>query len=147
MHLGALRQAISGKPVWIGTDEWTDSQGHAIINVIMGCAKDVYVVATVQLDCKGPNLGVEHQELGNAIIDTMTKLSVSPNHVFAFVSDSASVLDKAFREVLAKICSKAKWLPCTSHKLNNVAKSILTTLDENLTKLFESGPSLLHAKR
>ena len=88
MHLGALRQAISGKPVWIGTDEWTDSQGHAIINVIMGCAKDVYVVATVQLDCKGPNLGVEHQELGNAIIDTMTKLSVSPNHVFAFVSDS-----------------------------------------------------------
>ena len=60
VHLGALRKAISGKPVWVGTDEWTDSQGHAIINVAIGCAGDVYVVATIQLDCKGPNLGVQH---------------------------------------------------------------------------------------
>ena len=79
VHLGALRKAISGKPVWVGTDEWTDSQGHVIINVVIGCAGDVYVVATIQLDCKGPNLEVEHSELGSAIIVTLTKLSVSPN--------------------------------------------------------------------
>ena len=25
----------ANKKVWIGTDEWTDSQGHAIINIVV----------------------------------------------------------------------------------------------------------------
>lgn len=147
VHFGAVRKAISGKPVWVGTDEWTDSQGHAIINILMGCCSAVYVVACVQLDCKGPNLGVEHGELGSAVVDSLTKMSVSPSDVFAFVSDSASVLKKAYDEVLKPVCRSAKWVPCTSHKLNNIGKTLVTAFDDGITKLFENGPSLLHAKR
>ena len=29
-HLGAIRKIIGQKNIWVGTDEWTDSQGHAI---------------------------------------------------------------------------------------------------------------------
>ena len=28
IHLGALRKLLSGKPVWVGTDEWTASQPY-----------------------------------------------------------------------------------------------------------------------
>ena len=47
---------------WVGSDEWTDEQGHAIANVLIGVGPKVYVVATLQLQCKGPNQGVEHTE-------------------------------------------------------------------------------------
>ena len=36
IHVGANRKIIEGKNIWIGTDEWTDSQGHTIINILVG---------------------------------------------------------------------------------------------------------------
>ena len=70
IHLGAVRKVASRKKVWIGTDEWTDDQGHAIINVLLGVHGRIFVVATIQLQCQGPNLGVEHRELGTEVLST-----------------------------------------------------------------------------
>ena len=128
-----------GKKVWFATDEWTDTQGHAIINVLLGCNADIFVVATLQLECKGPNLGVENSEVGAAIVDTIGKMGVQLADVIAFVTDSASVLKKAFEDHLRPLCPNAQWVPCTSHSLNNVAKSILSGLDVQLTQIFERG--------
>ena len=125
--------------LWVATDEWTDSSGHAIINILLGCCGQIFVAATVQLDCKGPNLGVEHSELGTAVIDTLTSLGVSLKCVMAFVSDSASVLKKAYEEYLKPFCPNATWVPCSSHALNNVAKSILCGFGDTVTALFGEG--------
>lgn len=45
---------------------WTDSSGHALISALLGCPGDILVVATIQLECKGKNLGA-------AVIDTFAK--------------------------------------------------------------------------
>lgn len=42
---------------------WTDSNGHVIIHVQLGCSGDIFVAATIQLERKEKNLGA-------AIIDT-----------------------------------------------------------------------------
>ena len=147
IHLGAIRKHVSGKKVWFGTDEWTDTQGHAIINVILGCHSEIFVVATMQFECRGPNLGVEHTEVGAALVDVISKMGVSLLDVVAFVTDSAAVLKKAYDVVLKPLCPNAVWVPCVSHSLNNVAKCILNGLDDQLSKIFEKGPGLLHAKK
>ena len=48
LHKGAIRHKIKNQKCWVGTDEWTDEQGHAI-NVLIGVGPKVYVVATLQL--------------------------------------------------------------------------------------------------
>lgn len=108
--------------MWIGTDEWTSTSGHAIINVLVGCIGTVYVIACIQLECKGANLGVEHSELATKVVETTTQMSILPQNVFGFVSDSAAVLKKAFTHVLSKVYKKAEWIPCASHSLNNIGK-------------------------
>lgn len=124
--------------VWVGTDEWTDTQGHAIVNILLGCSDkvffllkclpfhtllaQVYVTGTVQLQCKGPSLGVEHSELAQAVLDNLTTMGVQLTNVIAFVSDSAAVLKKAHEDVLKRLMPHAPWRPCSSHLLNNVAK-------------------------
>lgn len=85
-HLAVIRKNVVGKKVWVATDEWTDSQGHAIINVLLGCEGFIYVIAAVQLDCKGPSLGVEHSELGTAVVDALNDIGVPLKNVLAFVS-------------------------------------------------------------
>ena len=62
-------------------------------------------------------------------------------------ADSASVLQKAFKDILQPVCPNARWVPCASHILNNVAKGILESVQNKLTKLFERGPGMFHAKR
>ena len=31
-----------GKLVWLATDEWTDSLGHAMINILVGCSGEMF---------------------------------------------------------------------------------------------------------
>ena len=33
--------------VWVGTDEWTDTQGHAIVNILLGCSDKVFFFVKV----------------------------------------------------------------------------------------------------
>ena len=146
-HRLSLMKKIQGKRVWVATDEWTDSAGHAIVNVVLGCSGDIWVAATLQLDCNGPNLGVEHSELGRAVVGTLNNIGVDLQNVIAFVSDSAAVLKKAFDEVISKVCVNARWVPCISHALNNVGRALVAGLDGRMVNVFERGYPFLHAKR
>ena len=76
LHMGAVRQKLQKKKVWVNTDEWTDTQGHAIINVLLGTCGAAYVCESKSLACKGPNDGVEHKEVGRVVIDTLQKLGI-----------------------------------------------------------------------
>ena len=49
IHLGAIRKIACGEKVWVGTDEWTSDQGHAIINVLLGVHGKIFVVSTTQV--------------------------------------------------------------------------------------------------
>ena len=69
-------QAVASSPAVAPNPEWTDSIGHAVINILIGCKGKIYVVASEQLDCKGPNLGVEHSELERKIVDALELLGI-----------------------------------------------------------------------
>lgn len=146
-HLGAIKKIIGHKNIWVGSDEWTDSQGHAIINVLMGSGPRAFVVATISLECKGKNDGVEHKELAEKVQDTVTALGVRSQDVIAFVSDSASVLKAAFNHELQPLYSRARHILCSSHTLNGVGSAMVAALPESVTRIFELGPAILHAKR
>lgn len=74
-------------------------------------------------------------------------MGIELKNVIAFVSDAASVLRKAFDEYLKPLCKNAKWVPCFSHALNNVAKALVNGLDPRMVDLFDKGFPFLHAKR
>ena len=87
-------------------------------------------MTTEVLQCKGPNDGVEHHELGTAVFTALGTLGVHVSKGIAFVKDLASVLQKAvnskqkkaFNAILKLLCPNAWWVPCFGHALNNVAK-------------------------
>ena len=94
VHKGAIRAKPNAKRCWVGVDEWTDEQGHAIANVLIGAGPKIFLAATLQLQCKGQNQGVEHSESGNEVINVLNNMGVPLKKVIAFVSDSAAVLKK-----------------------------------------------------
>eukprot|EP00992_Anisonema_acinus_P007024 TRINITY_DN2633_c0_g1_i1.p1 TRINITY_DN2633_c0_g1~~TRINITY_DN2633_c0_g1_i1.p1 ORF type:complete len:193 (+),score=17.75 TRINITY_DN2633_c0_g1_i1:73-651(+) len=167
-HIAAIRHALKDKQVdalsnvsmcivpqvFIMTDEFTDSTGHAIVNVILGSAAWVYLSVpkgrtylcnTISMICQGTggrhnvslddspqNNGVESTEVAKVVNDTVSDLGIKTNtgciasipNVLAFVTDSASVLKAAFENVLAPLYTNAIHVPCISHALNNVIKEI-----------------------
>ena len=72
-----------------------------------------------------------------AVVKVLNQMRVDPGDVYAFSSDRASVLRKAYDDILKPVCPKAVWVSCLSHGLNNVAKSIIADLDSNLVRIFE----------
>ena len=39
VHKGAIRAKLNAKKCWVAVDEWTDKQGHAIANVLIGAGQ------------------------------------------------------------------------------------------------------------
>ena len=108
IHLGALRQQVKGKKVSVALDEWTDSQGHAIMDVVVFCEETSRVVACLQLTCKGPNLGVEHSEIAAEVTAALSRLGVDFKNVMSFVTDKGAPLKKAFDAILRTTFPKSK---------------------------------------
>ena len=146
-HMAAVRAKVQGKKVWIATDEWTDSLGHAILNIIVGTVAESWVCATISLTCKGPNDGVEHTEVAKALCDTITSLGISSSDVVLFICDAASVLTAAYTHVLAPLFPTAKHITCPSHGLNLVGKAMVAELPSVIVDIYNRGPPILHAKK
>lgn len=138
VHLASIRNKLQGKKVclsvigmeftifsfqvWVATDEWTSDLGYAIVNVIIGTGGKSFVTGTLQIECRGENMGVEHSAVAAGILDNLRMMNISLSDVMTFVSDSAAVLKKAFNDVLSRVCPDAIWTPCAGHILNNCAK-------------------------
>ena len=122
-------------------------QGHAIINISIGCGPQSWVVATCTLQCKGNNDGAEHTELAAEVNNVLGDVGIKPDNEVAYVSDSAAVLKAAYTHVLPGLYPESVHITCMSHGLNNVGKVILSSILELVTEIFERGPGQLHAKR
>ena len=118
-----------------------------MVNILLGIGSRVFVVTTEVLQCYGPNDGVEHCELGTAVVRALGEMGVHVSKVIAFASDPAPVLHKAFNAVLKPLCHSVQWVSSFSHGLNNVAKEVMKSLDVELVALFEIALDVLHAKR
>ena len=70
------------------TAEYTDTAGHAITNLLMGSGRDILVVRVVQVECWGKSMGVEHAELGQEAVDTVSQLGVELKNAIAFVKEA-----------------------------------------------------------
>ena len=145
IHIAAIRHLVQGCKMWVGTDEWTDSQGHGILGIIVGTKGQSWVVATKTLVCNGPNRGVEHTEVAKEVNSALSMMGIQSEDVFAFVSDSASTLGAAYEHVLKPLYPFAKRVRCLSHTLNNCTAA-LTSGFEELEEYFRWGPQFLHAK-
>ena len=145
--MAALRAKLRNKTVWVTLDEWTDSQGNAICNIIVGSGKQHWVVATHTLQCHGPNNGVEHTEVGKSVVDTLTSLGIASSNVILFICDAASVLNAAYTYVLAPLYPAARHIACPSHGMNLAGKAMVCALPAVVSDIFVRGPAVLHAKK
>lgn len=79
-HTKALRERLRvdevGCRLYVMFDEWLDSIGNAVCAVTVGCGDQRYVADVIFLKCKGANRGVEHDELGKAVNDTISQLGI-----------------------------------------------------------------------
>ena len=67
-------------------DEWTDSAGNVVVDILVGVGNQSYVVQTVTLECHGPNMGVEHTELVAALIDALGGLRLATGEIGFVIS-------------------------------------------------------------
>ena len=103
-QIHAIKQCISlpeGKRlVYISFDEWASSQGHCVINILIGRGKNKFVVESKALECKGPNDGVENTEVMQVVHDTLVSFVLSSDDVHFFVTDGDGVVAAAVNKLL-----------------------------------------------
>ena len=139
---------MKGTPhIWVSFDEWTDSVGNTVVDILVGVGNQSYVVQTVTLECLGPNMGVEHTEFVAALIDTLGRLGLATSDIGFYIFDGASVVGAAVRAALP-FFPNAKHVVCVGHRLNNRAKALLTAPGfKAVTEFYETARAYVHAKK
>ena len=151
-HLAAIRRRLHRPRLkyvphaWLSFDERTDDFGNAIVDVILGVGRECFVIETATLECKGPNLGVEHSELVSVLVDTLGRLGISPQDIGFFITDGASVVKAAITAALPVFLAAIQVI-CLAHTLNNCAKAMLGAAGfQMVSNFYTSARSFVNAK-
>ena len=144
-HFESIRSILQkAKFLAVSFDEWTDSRGAAILHIIVHDCGASIMVDAVDLQCKGPNDGVEHTEVASAVNNSLAKVGAAPEQVYFFIFDEGSVMTSAFNE-LSRFYKKAKKHICVAHKLDGAGAALTKNGFTDIDLLLGS-PSLLNHK-
>ena len=103
--------------VVVAVDETTDSANRQVANIVMyGISSDTTCDLTVPPD---PYLvkteflsSVNHETIARLVIQTLLDISIELNRVKLFLSDNASYMKKAFKDILRPIFSNCIHVTC-----------------------------------
>ena len=133
--------------IFITFDEWTDSGGRCIINMLAQRNGKSYVVASRELECKGPNNGLENNELSQVVHDALIELGLTSAAHIVFETDGDGVVGCAVNSLLLLYPNACKTI-CISHMLNNCGKAALEAVGyDDVQTVWRDGRSFLHAKK
>ena len=127
-------------------DEYTDSLGQAVLNIVVTVGPQCFMVDTVYLQCKGPNDGVEHKEVASKVNASLSDAGITPKQVKVFVCDEGSVMVAAYKHRLSELYIGAKLHVCAAHKLHGTGNTLTQSGFEDLDLLFSSH-AVVHAKK
>ena len=127
-HFAALRRLLANRAIWIGWDETTDSMDRSVMNVIVGCQQNVYLVDVRWV------ARVSHDVVASTVIEVLNNLQIKYGDVRATVSDSAAYCRKASTEVLCPLLKNAKHVPCLCHILALMGDDIAEACDNDMVR-------------
>ena len=105
-------------------DEYTDSLGQAVLNIVVSTGPKIFLIDTIYLQCQGPNDGVEHKEVASKVNESLSEAGIVPKHVQFFVCDEGSVMVAAFNNRLQEVFPAAHLHVCVAHKLHGTGGAI-----------------------
>ncbi|XP_046879422.1 uncharacterized protein LOC124469923 [Hypomesus transpacificus] len=110
-----IKDAVAGKDIYIVLDETTDACGRCALAILLQPVGERAVVADLAFFEK-----VNFTTVSQAVISCLNNFAVDFNRVWAFVSDSASYMKKAFTCILEGLFPNSRHITCFAHLINLV---------------------------
>ncbi|XP_042261208.1 uncharacterized protein LOC121892296 [Thunnus maccoyii] len=118
-----IQRAVKGKAVYVILDETTDACGHCVLAILLqSVGRPPLAADLVFLE------RVNFTTVSQAVITCLNTYNINFSDVWAFFTDSASYMKKAFNTVLQGLFPNAKQITCLAHVLNLVLEVFLTPL-------------------
>ncbi len=110
-----IKQAVHGSPVYVIADETTDASGRCVLAILLQpVGKPPVAADLIVLD------RVNFSTVSQAVISCLNSNNVNFNDVWAFVTDSASYMKKAYNTILHGLFPNANRVTCLAHLLQLV---------------------------
>lgn len=124
-YLEDIKQAVNGSPVYVIADETTDACGRCALAILLQpVGKPPVAADLVFLD------RVNFSTVSQAVISCLNSNNIDFNDVWAFVTDSASYMKKAYNTILYGLFPNAVHITCLAHLLQLVLAVFPETFEE-----------------
>ncbi len=107
-----IKQAVHGSPVYVIADETTDACGHCVLAILLQpVGKPPVATDLIFLD------RVNFSTVSQAVIFCLNSNNINFNDIWAFVTDSASYMKKAYNTILHGLFPNANHVTCLAQLL------------------------------
>ncbi len=120
-----IKQAVHGSPVYVIADETSDTCGRCVLAILLQpVGKPPVAADLIVLD------RVNFSTVSQAVISCLNSNNANFNDVWAFVTDSASYMKKAYNTILHGLFPNANHVTCLAHLLQLVLEVFPDTFEE-----------------
>ncbi len=124
-YLEDIKQAVHGSTVYVIADETIDACGRCVLAILLQpVGKPPVAADLIFLD------RVNFSTVSQAVISCLNSNNVNFNDVWAFVTDSASYMKKAYNTILHGLFPNANHVTCLAHLLQLVLEVFPDTFEE-----------------
>lgn len=124
-----IKRAVEGQAIYVVSDETTDACGRCVLAIILQpVGKPPLAADLVFLE------RVNFSTVSQAVISCLNCYNIKFSDVWAFVTDSASYMKKAFNTILHDLFPNSKHITCLAHLLNLVLE-VFPDIFEDLNRV------------
>ena len=120
-----IKGAVEGKAVYVLLDETTDACGRCVLGILLQPVGEPPLAADIVFLER-----VNFNTVSQAVISCLNSYNINFDDVWAFVTDSASYMKKAFNTILHGLFPNSRHITCLAHLLNLVLEVFPDTFED-----------------
>ena len=120
-----IKGAVGGKAIYVLLDETTDACGRCVLGILLQPVAETPMAADIVFLER-----VNFNTVSQAVISCLNSYHVDFDDVWAFVTDSASYMKKAFKTILHGLFPNSRHITCLAHLLNLVLQVLPDTFED-----------------
>lgn len=120
-----IKRAVEGKAVYVLLDETTDACGRCVLAILLQPVGRPPLAADIVFIDR-----VNFNTVSQAVISCLNSYNINFSDVWAFVTDSASYMKKAFNTMLHGLFPNSIHVTCLAHLLNLVLQVFPDTFED-----------------
>lgn len=117
MEVSKLKENLVGKHISITVDETTDNCGRNVANILFSYENQTKLVKTHFLET------VTYRTISKIVIDTIYFYNISYDNIILLITDNASYMIKAFKDILSPLIPTLYHNTCLAHVFNLVGET------------------------